>query len=576
LEIELSQINDPPQQRVIVEAVQRTIKEVKPLVLPPAGAGPVDPGAETPSNQCAYPLFFKPLKAADQVAMVVQMIGGENLTPHDYRSVVGLLDQIGEAAETYLAHRRAAVLDDDRKSLARLVKYTEGVHNSLDTQKVIYQVANLGRDAVACDRVVVWIDPQVKRGLRAVSGVDKPDRRAVLMQSLEKLGRHCLKIKKPIVASRKQLVELPDDDELTPLLKDYFNISKLDQIFLQPIRHEERDLGVLIAEGFDEQTALNLDGMMAAVANHAGIALANALEMASVPMVRPLARLKKVKEDPKKRRKWLIITGIVLIVLALLLVMPWSVKIECACELTPEHLRVIEAPLDKVQITKIIRPRGFVREGELIATLDDLDLRTQLETLNKEMEQEEINRNQAASEVDREYSRLQIEILQKRIAFITEQIDKCQIRAPIAGTILTTQLERKELTSPALGEPICEIADLSQWQLQLDVPQEEIAWVQYGLADGKQAPVRFFLSAYPQFKLETMLTSEEQIGQMPRIKEEGNVYEVRIDVAPEQLQEVAQGLREGMIGRAKITTVSRPLGFVLLRKVIRFFRVTFF
>ena len=39
---------------------------------------------------------------------------------------------------------------------------------------------------------------------------------------------------------------------------------------------------------------------------------------------------------------------------------------------------------------------------------------------------------------------------------------------------------------------------------------------------------------------------------------------------------ILEGLRDGSIGAAKIATVERPLGYVLLRKVIRFFRVTFF
>jgi hypothetical protein len=63
---------------------------------------------------------------------------------------------------------------------------------------------------------------------------------------------------------------------------------------------------------------------------------------------------------------------------------------------------------------------------------------------------------------------------------------------------------------------------------------------------------------------------------MARIKDRGNVFEIRVDVSPDQLKQIERGLRNGMVGRAKIETVDRPLGFVLLRKVIRFFRVTFF
>ncbi|MCK5272714.1 MAG: HlyD family secretion protein, partial [Sedimentisphaerales bacterium] len=324
------------------------------------------------------------------------------------------------------------------------------------------------------------------------------------------------------------------------------------------------------------QTSVNLAGVMAAVCSHGASALNNALEMASVPMVRPLAKLKKVKDDPKKRRKWLIRIAVVLIGLVVLSFVPWQVKIKCACELTPKHTRVVESGLDGVQIISIEKASGIVQKGEVIALLDDLELKTQLGSLRQELEQERINWRRAVSEVEREYSKLQIDILQNRIDFYTKQIEKCRVTAPISGTILTAQLERKERLTLKKGDPICEIADLTQWQLLLDVPQEEISWVQRGLGDNKQPQVQFFLNAYPKFKLQATMSNVQQISEMPRIKDEGNVYEIRVDVTEEELEDIRNGLRQGLVGRAKIETVHRALGYVLLRKVIRFFRVTFF
>lgn len=582
--LELCQPDQADQQKLVIEAIKRTIEESKSLVIPAAGIEGAEATEESSSNKCPHPLFFKPLRAANQVAMVLQMIGPETLSPHEFRMVVGLLDQIGESAETYLAHRRAAVLEDDRKSLSRLLQYAENVHGSLEPEKVVYQIANLGRDAIGCDRVVIWIDPKVKRGLRAVSGIDKPDRRAVLMQAMEKLSKHCLEIKKPIVASRQQLVELAEEEKLTQLLKNYFNVSKLDQIFLQPIKKDERYLGVISAEGFDESTSTNLAGIIAAVASHGAVALGNALEMASMPMMRPLAKLKTVSQDPKKRRKWLIIATIIIAALGILLLLPWTIKIESACELTPRHIRLIESPLDGVQIKRIIRARGNVDAGEIIAQLDDLDLQTKRTELRHALEQENITKRASLSETERKKSELQIAKLQNNIDFLETQIAKCQVKAPITGTILTAQLERKEGLTVNKGDLICEVADLTKWQLLLDVPQEEIDWVQQGLVSGgdtrdqpaRQLEVRFFLAAYPQYKLSTNITSIDQISQMARTKEQGNVFEIRLDVSGSQLKTIEQGLRDGMVGQAKISTVSRSLGYVLLRKVIRFFRVTFF
>ena len=582
IEIELAGLDQPGQQRLVTEAIQRCAQDAKPLVMPVGGAETADldgAGAEA-ANLCGYPLFFKPLRAANQVAMVVQLIGAADAPTQQLRAVVGLLDQIGEYGEMYLAHRRATVLDDDRKALARLLQYAESVHGSLDPETVIYQLANMGRDVLGCERTVVWVDPAVKRGLRAVSGVDKPDRRAVLLQAVEKLSRHCLKIKKPIVAGRDQLAALPDEDELTGLLKHYFNVSKLDQVLLQPLETEQGLVGVFVAEGFDEQNASNAAGLAASVGKHGGLALGNALQMASTPLMRPLARLKKAGADPKRRRKWVGMLAVVLIILIVAALTPWTVRIECGCELAPKERLIIDAPLDGVQVSRVVKSKGQVEKGEVVVELDDLELKAGLAVLDAELQGVEVRRNSAkrSNPTEAAYLEHEVDRINNRMALLQKQIAKCQLKAPIAGTILTAQRDMEELVGRTLakGDPICEIADLANWQLLLRVPQEEIAWVQRGLAEGDGARVKFFLAAYPEERLEAEIADAGEISQTPRIDQEGNTYEVRVAVSGEELAELMAGLRDGSIGRAKIDTVKRPLGYVLLRKVIRFFRVTFF
>ncbi|KPK76727.1 MAG: hypothetical protein AMJ79_05655 [Phycisphaerae bacterium SM23_30] len=600
IDLEACGIGESDQQKhLIVEAVQRTVAEGKPLVISPAGGG--DPAesvtveGETPNqaasaNQSRHALFFVPLKAAQQVAMVLQVIGVEGLSAHDYRTIVGLLMQIVETGDTYLAHRRAAVLDDDRKSLARLLQYAEGVHGSLDPEKVVYQAANLGRDAIGCTRLVIWIDPKVKRRLVAVSGVDKADRRAVLLQTLEKLSRHCLELKKPIVAAREQLVELSEEEELTELLKDYFNVSKLDQIFLQPIKNQEDYLGVLIAEGFDEQSGVNLAGIIATVAKHTAVALNNALEMAAVPLVRPLGKLQKVKKDPKKRRKWLIILTVLAVGLVICMLLPWTIRIECACRLAPRDRRIIDVPLDGMKIAEIIRTEGVVQQGELMVQLDDEELWSKWRELKAQRDEKDIQYNQAIRSErrdDQELFHQELEILNASLELLDLLIDKCKISAPIGGTILTPQLKMKTGKTVSRGEQICEIADLDHWQLVLEVPQQEMGWVQRALEEQGTTSAKFILEMFPEYRLQAEITKFGQISQIPQITEEGNVYEIRVDVADEQFEiragdaddqviNLKTALRDDSLGRAKIDTLDRPLGYVLLRKVIRFFRVTFF
>jgi len=223
-------------------------------------------------------------------------------------------------------------------------------------------------------------------------------------------------------------------------------------------------------------------------------------------------------------------------------------------------------------------PSGYVSAGQIIAELDDLDLQTQLNDKQFSKEQQKITRDRTTSQSEKENSILEIKRLDNNIVFINKQIEKCKVRSPIDGIILTSQLKRMEGQVINKGDLICRVADLNKWQLLLDVKQEEIDWVQQGSAEAGDdgTKVVFFLETFPQDELTAKITDINQIGQMARIKEDGNVYEIRLDVSSEQLIKIKDGLRSGMVGRAKIATVSKPLGYVLLRKVIRFFRVTFF
>ena len=187
---------------------------------------------------------------------------------------------------------------------------------------------------------------------------------------------------------------------------------------------------------------------------------------------------------------------------------------------------------------------------------------------------------QAIRSADKRLSELQVERLESQIMLVKSQIEKTSIRSPIDGVILTEDLELKEGLTVKIGEPILEVADLDNWQLSLEVPQKEIGWVQMGLAERAESTdellVEFYLAAYPEYRLSAGIRSRDQIAQMARVGQEEHVYEIKVDVPGEAFGDMKGSLRSGSEGRAKIATTERALGYVLLRKVIRFFRVTFF
>jgi multidrug resistance efflux pump len=76
------------------------------------------------------------------------------------------------------------------------------------------------------------------------------------------------------------------------------------------------------------------------------------------------------------------------------------------------------------------------------------------------------------------------------------RLENCTIRAPVTGTILTKKAELGNLVNPlafgATSGAVCEMADLSDLEVELDITERDIAKVQKGM------PCRVRAEAYPE------------------------------------------------------------------------------
>jgi len=75
------------------------------------------------------------------------------------------------------------------------------------------------------------------------------------------------------------------------------------------------------------------------------------------------------------------------------------------------------------------------------------------------------------------------------------RLDNCTIRAPIDGTILTKKAEIGNLVNPlafgATSGSVCEMADLADLEVELDITERDVSKIQKGM------PCRIRAEAYP-------------------------------------------------------------------------------
>jgi len=92
-------------------------------------------------------------------------------------------------------------------------------------------------------------------------------------------------------------------------------------------------------------------------------------------------------------------------------------------------------------------------------------------------------------------ARAEVEQCKAKLTQARWRLDNCTMRAPIDGTILTKKAELGNLVNPlafgATSSSICDMADLSDLEVELDITERDVAKVRKGM------PCRIRTDAYP-------------------------------------------------------------------------------
>ena len=144
------------------------------------------------------------------------------------------------------------------------------------------------------------------------------------------------------------------------------------------------------------------------------------------------------------------------------------------------------------------------------------------------------------------------------------RIDEAQLRAPIAGIVVTPKVQDKTGTMAKPGDAFCEVVGQDRIGAEMSVAEEDLGLVQ----TGKNVALK--LNAYPT---ETFQGKVERIGAQAQAEAGEQYFLVRaVFDNPEGRA------RDGMAGRARVRASGGwfqsgwyPVGYVLLRSPFRWF-----
>ncbi len=216
--------------------------------------------------------------------------------------------------------------------------------------------------------------------------------------------------------------------------------------------------------------------------------------------------------------------------------------------------RVVVAPFDGYVAISDLRAGDLVAEGDVLAQLDDRDLR--LEQLKWSSRNAQYRRQYDEARAARERAQVrilaaQIEEAEAELARIEERIERTRVAAPFDGLIVAGDLTQALGAAVGRGDVLFELAPLDRYRVLLEVDEQQIADIELGQRGS------LLLAAMPNEPLDFAVTKLTPIS----VAEEGaNTFRVE-----GLLDDVSDRLRPGMEGVGKVEVGRRNLFWIWTR-----------
>jgi biotin carboxyl carrier protein len=260
--------------------------------------------------------------------------------------------------------------------------------------------------------------------------------------------------------------------------------------------------------------------------------------------------------------------------LAVILFLPWTWRVSADCTVVPERRLSAVAGTDGKLVRVLVGEGDLVKEGQILAKIDDSDLKAQLAAVEQARErwQVEASRAQTASnEADRKVAELNALREGESVKLLQNRLARTAITSPITGIVLTKELRSREGENMETGKVLCEVADPGAYLLELQIRQQDLGEVQHALADGKTLPVDFILHAHASRKLHVEVRGQDSLSPAAEVGPKGSYFILRTSFPGGDLP--LRDLKTGYTGKAKLTLGRRPLWSVLFTPFLDYIHV---
>ena len=444
-----------------------------------------------------------------------------------YREQRRAMDELG-----WVLERTSLLLDIFRRA-----------GGELDFDKSCRMAVDDLRDYLGCERIFLGTKRRGTLHVRAISGIGRVDAKSPAHHPFEAAMSEALVLEKRVdfsAANAKSAGTIAHE-----LVLQQTGAARLTTLPLP--RHG----GALLLEWKETPTALQ--GRLVDAATPFAPVLFDLVERARPNPVLFAAR-RAWSHAGANRRAALIATALAA---AVLLAWPFHYSIRADCRLAPTVKRVVAAPFQGQLQKSFVQPGDHVTDGQLLAEMDNRELKLKEAELTASRERAMKQRDKAlkndgdgADFAAAQVANFEAQSIGQELELVQRKIALLAVKSPLAGVVVAGDLRRSEGQPVQQGQVLFEVAPLEEMIVEIDIPDREVSRARAA------QPVSVRLES---FAGERWKTAVAKIHPQSEQRDGHNVFVGEAAIANKSALE----LRPGMRGRAIIEGDRRPLAWIV-------------
>jgi biotin carboxyl carrier protein len=236
----------------------------------------------------------------------------------------------------------------------------------------------------------------------------------------------------------------------------------------------------------------------------------------------------------------------------------------CTARVVAENMVQMTAPTNAKLLKSYVQSGQEVQAGQLLAEFDTTETTLQLQSLEREIASAEVEVRRSITARDTSSAALhkaRVGVLMTQAAGLQERLERARLVAPENGTIVRADLEKRIGQMFAPGDMVLEFAPKGGWNLEIQVPDDIGTLVQ---------PSQIGTFAAASYSSHSMPFEIQYVGGTAQVVDGNNVF-----IAQAPLAERPEWMKSGMEGTARISTIEKPVWWVLAHRVIDWCRLSF-